>query len=432
MFKAGFSKAEVNPPLGMMLEGLGQKDGARTIHDDLFVRALYLQQGKRRFLFLAYDLLFFERAMIDRCKGALGAALDLAPAQILINHSHTHAGPRLTHWAYSDGAEPAYLDEIVAASVAAALAARAAARPATITGGLAHTQMPVSRRWIRDDQTCAWAPSRKNSICDAVPFFVFRGRRGQVLSVLFSVSCHPSTYYDSDISADYPGAAVRRLNAHFATDGALFLQGTGGDAKARQIAVEKEYFRRGTWDDVEAAGAEVAAAVVAAVGHGLQEIAPDLAWHLEELAWPLLPAPGRAQFEAVLNDPDEREPRRRWARDMLRQLDRRGSLPDRVPVSLHAVRLGAGARLIGLEGEAVGDMGNLILRQFAAGGVTAPLGYTDGCQLYLPVTPMLPQHGYEVDSFWEYHHPAQVAPDAEQRLLDALHRLQAAGFFGAA
>ncbi len=49
------------------------------------------------------DLLFFEREQVDHFHAAINAATGLAPAQVLMNTSHTHAGPRLTHWAYSAG-----------------------------------------------------------------------------------------------------------------------------------------------------------------------------------------------------------------------------------------------------------------------------------------------------------------------------------------
>lgn len=419
--KAGFGKALVNPPLGMAMEGLGQQGGCATLLDDLWVRALYLVQGKRECLIIGYDLLFFERAVIDRYKGALGRELELKPSQILINTSHTHAGPRLTHWAYSDGPDANYLTAIETATLQAARSARAAARGVTLYAGTATTRMPVSRRKILADGSCQWAPSLKAPICDTVPFCLLKDSRDQVVSLLFAASCHPSTYYDLNISADYPGAATRQLNAHFKTDGALFLQGAGGDTKPRQIAVEEDHWAHGSVADIEAAGHEIAAAVITAAASELGEVVPDLRTHFQELPWPLQPAPGREVFEAVLKNPEEREARRKWAADMLAKLAG-GGLPKFVPVSLHSVQLGVGLALLGVEGEVVGELGNLMLREFE-GGVTFVLGYTNGCQIYLPTTPMLPQGGYEVDSYWEYHYPSPLAPGGEQVLLEAIREL---------
>jgi hypothetical protein len=111
---------------------------------------------------------------------------------------------------------------------------------------------------------------------------------------------------------------------------------------------------------------------------------------------------------------------------MLHRKARFGTLPTSVPVALHSMLLGNGLRMIALEGEPVAELGTLMLGLFDQ-GVTFPLGYTNGCQLYLPVTRMLPEHGYEVDSFWEYHVPAPLAPGCEQPMVAALRDLQQQG-----
>ena len=71
-------------------------------------------------------------------------------------------------------------------------------------------------------------------------------------------------------------------------------------------------------------------------------------------------------------------------------------------------------------------LGLLILREFNR-GVTFPLGYSNGCQIYLTTDAMLPEGGYEVDSYWEYHWPAPLAPGGEKVLEDALRQLRDCG-----
>jgi hypothetical protein len=83
-------------------------------------------------------------------------------------------------------------------------------------------------------------------------------------------------------------------------------------------------------------------------------------------------------------------------------------------------------RLVGLEGEPVAELGRLILDYYGA-GVTFPLGYTGGAQMYLPTTPMLSEGGYEVDSYYEYRQPSVLAPGMEAKLLGALDALRERG-----
>lgn len=424
--QAGFAKAQVNPPLGMAMEGLGQQGGIESIHDDLYVRALYLRQREQEALILGADLLFFERKEVDRFKGALGRRLDLSPGQILLNCSHSHASPRLTRWVYSEGPDPDYLDEIEAGYVAAACEAYAGLREVTLWAGETETALPVSRRRPDAEGRAQWAPYREGITYPWVPFCLFRGADGGAVALLFSVSCHPSMIYTLDVSAEYPGVAMRLLNEHFRTEGALFLQGAGGDSKPRQVAQGEERWRSGTWEEMEEAGREVAEAIVARSEQGLAPVEPDLRLARRTLRLPLAEPPGWAELERVAQDPAEREARRRWATAMLRRLERQGCLPREVDLDLHALQLGRGVRLIGVEAELVGELGRLI-REHYPEGVTFPLGYTDGCRLYLPASRMIPEGGYEVESYWEYGHPAPLQPVTDDRLAAALREIRDSG-----
>ncbi len=144
--------------------------------------------------------------------------------------------------------------------------------------------------------------------------------------------------YTPDISAEYPGAAMRRLNAHFHSEGALFLQGAGGDSKPRQIAVAEERWRAACWEEMEEAGAEVAATVIAEVEHGLAPVSADLHAALVTAALPLPPPPPRFFFAEVLGDPRANLQRRSWAEEMLQRLDA-GALPTTVDVAVHGLQL---------------------------------------------------------------------------------------------
>jgi hypothetical protein len=424
--KAGFAKTTVNPPLGMPMEGLGQQGGIQSIHDDLYVRALYLAHGGEEILVFGCDLLFFTRAQMDRLKGAIGRVTGLAPRQIFLNCSHTHAGPRLTTWAYTGEVEPLYFEQVEAAFIQTAVEAKSCPTAVTIEAGMTRTDVPVSRRKIDAEGQASWAPYKAGPICDALPVTLFRDADGQVVCLLFSVSCHPSTWYELEVSADYVGVATGLLNAHFDTDGALFLQGCGGDTKAYTIAVDEDHWRRGTWEDVERAGKDVAEAVIARVAQGLTPITPALDACLFDMQWQMEPVPPKRFYQDVIDNPSERAERKIWAADMLARLARFGSLPQTLPVGIHGVKLGEGLRLVGMEGETVAEIGTLMLDYYKT-GVTVPMGYTNGSQVYLTVSHMRDEGSYETDSYWEYHLPAPLAIGMERTMLEALDELKACG-----
>ena len=431
--QAGFARQTITPPAGTRMQGFAGRDrdhGCTGVHDDLFVRALYLEHADRRALLVAFDLCFLDRELADRLKGAIGRRVDLAPRQILLNTSHTHAGPDTHRWAYGDflEAQRLYLRELEAATVQAVCDARAEARPVTLSAGMGRTTLPMNRRRPRADGTIAFAPNPDGVVCNALPVCRLVDEAGQPVCLLFSVSCHPSTIGGFDISADYPGVAMRELDEHLGAPVSMFLQGTGGDAKPRVIGEGGDRWRAATWDDVADAGRIVAQDVIRALDAGLDAIEPELGTSSVEMGWALEQPLDRAGYQSAAEEAETAgdDVKRRWALRQVELLDRGQGLPTRVSVTAHGVQLGRGVRLIGLEGEPVAVLGNLIIDLYEQ-GVTFPLGYTDGAQLYLPTSAMLDEGGYEVDSYYEYGFPARLAPGMEEVLLDSLRAMRGMG-----
>lgn len=444
--RAGFARATITPPIGTTMMGFGDRDmahGCERIHDDIYVRALFLEHEGERALIMGFDLCFLGREDADRLKGAIGRRIDLLPHQILLNTSHNHVGPSVGTW-YSAGYEPPdrlYLNDLERATVAAACQARDALREVTISAGVTRSAVPMNRRKKMPDGKFENRPNPDGKPYDRLPICLFKDTAGKPVCLLFSISCHPSMMHGWEISAEYPGAAIRQLDEHLGTPCSLFLQGCGGDAKPIVIGRGQEAWIPGTWELMEEAGGMIKGEVVEAINKGLDPIEPELRTGAVEMAWPLQPAPTRAELEAVIAQtapenrtrpmPSPANPaptpgfymHYRWAAHQIELLDRYGSLPTSVTLTAHAMQLGKGLRIAGIEGEAVGEWG-FIIEDFYGKGVTFPLGYTDGQGLYLPTTRMLPEGGYEVDSPWEYGLPSLLAPGMDDIVLKALTQLR--------
>ncbi|OGV68240.1 MAG: hypothetical protein A3K19_12240 [Lentisphaerae bacterium RIFOXYB12_FULL_65_16] len=431
--EAGFAKVCITPPTGTTMYGFAGRDrdhGCEKVHDNLFVRALYLSHQGEEMLILGFDLLFFSRSDADRYKGAVGRKLDLAPKRILLNTSHTHCGPVLgTTWSFADydkGPDRLYADEVEKATVRAGCEARDNARDVTLWAGATRSSVPMSRRKGDEQGNIQFAPNPKGAVCDLLPFCLIKDTTGKPVCLLFSVSCHPSTIGGFEISADFPGPAMDMLDRELGATCSLFLQGCGGDAKASIIG-QGDKWRGGTWDEVAQAGHTLAKEVLRGIGTGLARIEPKIRCGLVDMEWPLKPAMDRAGFEALGADAKTDEVRRLWAKRQLERLERGQKLATSVSITLHGVALGKGLRLIGLEGEAVAELGLFMLDFYKGKGTTFPLGYTDGAQLYLPTSAMLDEGGYEAVSAHEYGHPASLAKGVEAIILDGLKRLEAQG-----
>lgn len=432
--KAGFARAKITPPIGTTMMGFGTRDmshGCTGVHDDLHVRALYLEQGDERALIMGYDLCFLGREEADRYKGAIARRMATAPWQILLNTSHNHVGPKVGTW-YSAGYEPPdllYLAELEHATVQAACEARKAAREVTLSAGVTRSKLPLNRR-RKEDGRVINAPNPDKPAYDRLPICLLKDTAGEPVCLLFSISCHPSMMGGHEISAEYPGAAMRKLDAHLGKAASLFLQGVGGDAKPLVIGRGVSRWQPGTWELMDEAGAMVSGEVVTALKKGLQAIEPDLRSAMTEMHWALEPPREKAYYGKIVADtkPEARKKNvhSMWAARQVELLDRHGKLQTSMPLTAQGMKLGEGLRIFAIEGEAVGDWG-FFVEDFYHGGLTIPLGYANGQGAYLPTTAMLPEGGYEVVSSWEYGLPNGFAPGMEQEVRRALEELRGQG-----
>jgi hypothetical protein len=267
------------------------------------------------------------------------------------------------------------------------------------------------------------APNEDGFAYDYLQVALLSATDAEPVCLLFSVSCHPSMLGGWEISAEYPGAAMRLLDERLGGPCSLFLQGVGGDAKPRAVGEGHDRWQVGTFEQMEATGTMLADEVTACLEAGLQRVEPRLTSALTALHWPLEPPLSQSHYAAIAGD--EREPpvRREWARDLASCLARGEALPTAATLALQAMQLGQGLHVVGIEGEAVAGFGTLMCDHYR-GGVTFPLGYCNGEGLYLPTSPMFAEGGYEVESFWEYGFPARLTPGFEAILQQGLRTLE--------
>jgi len=416
--------------------GFARRDragGCTGVHDPLYASLLYLAHAGAEVLIGSFDLCFLARDDTDRLKEAMGEAVGLRPHQILLAATHTHAVPATGTWAYAEDLPPrdAYLAQLEAATVRAAIEAKGAARDATLWAVRGRTEVPMSRRRRGPDGKVTFGPSPGGTICDSLPLVMLKDDRGRPIALAFSISCHPSTAGGYDISADFPGVARAALDEHLGAEVSMFVQGAGGDAKVAASAAGTRW-KGNDWNVIDQAGRALAREVTGLLDAGLAPVEPALASALVEVPLRLAEPVSRDAFQAVADkNPDDgptpyEDVRIRWARRLLAQFDAGDALPDAVSLRAQGVQLGRDLRLVAIEGEPVGELGLHVERQFDR-GITIPVGYANGQGLYLPVAHMLPEGGYEVESYWEYGAPAPLAEGAEAAIDRALPALRDQG-----
>ena len=93
-FMAGVARRNITPPVGASMAGYAGRDhGAEGVHDELWVRALFLCDGTNCAALLCRDVLDTQAGEMDLLSEVFEQRLGLAPDRLFIGNTHTHSGP---------------------------------------------------------------------------------------------------------------------------------------------------------------------------------------------------------------------------------------------------------------------------------------------------------------------------------------------------
>ena len=124
--KAGMAKTVITPPVGTQLSGYGGRTEPSTgVLDDLYAKALVVDDGNERIALVVCDIIGFRIDMVNEIRAIIQQQTGIKPDNIMVTCTHTHSGPNLR------AADTAYVESLklhVAGAVAAAANSMRAAR----------------------------------------------------------------------------------------------------------------------------------------------------------------------------------------------------------------------------------------------------------------------------------------------------------------
>src|SRR3990172_8245094 len=93
----GVARDLVTPDLKVKMAGFGIRFGKffEAIHDDLYVKVLLLDDGKRRAMLITYDLLMHDYTLTDRIGEYVQTRHGIDRQHLVVSYTHTHNGPEL-------------------------------------------------------------------------------------------------------------------------------------------------------------------------------------------------------------------------------------------------------------------------------------------------------------------------------------------------
>ena len=432
-WKAGVAELDITPPLGVSMTGYGGRPGPADHYlDRLYVRALALQgpEGGPVVLTCA-DLLGLDRESVEAIRAAL---VDLLPPErLLLNHSHTHAGPTTAPLRCMGEPDAGYVEMVIRWTASAVREALRTLRPARLSFGTASTAIGINRREARAGKiVLGLNPS--GTYDPTVSVLRVEDDQSRPLACWFSHAAHPVVldHLNTGISAEWPGIAAATLAEALGCP-AVFAQGCCGDINP---------VRRGDHAVVRSVGRELAGAALAAWERAEPLSPGPVLGALETVSLPQWkPSVEEAEaaraaagesvraLEAEAASSGEREDLRRrleiarclagWGEDYLADAHAEGELA--VPMDVQALRIGDFA-LVATAAETFVEIGQEIVRR-SPFPRTVALGYSNGCFGYLPTASAFPLGGYEVDAAFKYYGTLMVTPDCERLTLEAVDRV---------
>jgi len=244
--KVGFSRVNINPPLGIPIDGYFIKRFAKGFLDDLETEVIALSCGNKKIAVISVDAVRVETLLCNKLYVSIEKAAGISKDGIFITATHTHTGPyaSLKEEFYSQEIIAKYTDFLEQRIVDAVTMAFNDLKPAKMgyIVGYAPERVAYIRRYKMKNGTTMTCPPINNPDIDhpigeldqRVNVIRF-DREGAESVVIVNYGLHADTTNGELISADWPG--VMRKTIEKALDGvqAVFIPGCEGDVGSTNV-----------------------------------------------------------------------------------------------------------------------------------------------------------------------------------------------------
>jgi hypothetical protein len=227
VLRAGAARVDITPAAGTSLPMsgyAGRTVGHSAVHDNLYTRAIYLDDGNSQAVIVTCDLIFMPEILWEPLTQKLIGEFGIPRERLLLAGTHTHGGPALAEGAYLSGLQ----DKIVEA----VRQARSRLQPARMGFGTGKASVNMNRRapmagggwWLGSNPE---GPSDKT-----VAVVKFETGAGEPLALFINYAVHGTVMgqQNLEITGDLPGATSRVVERALGGDVvAAWTSGAAGD-----------------------------------------------------------------------------------------------------------------------------------------------------------------------------------------------------------
>ncbi len=408
--QAGVSEVEITPPaIGTFLIASGLSTG---VHDELFARALVLDNGQQRLAIVILDLVGLDFTLVEEMRTEIERQTGIPGSQVMLNCSHTHSAPLTVPWGSMSEQkafkESKWRTELLNKVVVAIKLAVLNIQEVKLSFGREPVQIGFNRRLPTKDGI-VMKPNRNGTAVPWVDVLRVDGTGGKPAAVLFSHAAHPVIVHGAStlISADYPGYAVSTVRKLMGDNViAMFAQGCGGNINAEPL--------RGGFDKAKEAGTILGNAAVKATLKSLPLTGNNLHNFSLELQLPFQNPPTPEECEKVLETYEYKCKKLQAGKNVdekallhvhrivvilrdLLNIAQKGEKRN-LKFEIQTFVLGDEFCITGMTHEMFAEY-QLAVNEMSSFKYNMVFGYTNGCESYIPCEKDFAIGGYEAGAF---------------------------------
>ena len=245
-FQVGYASVNINPPLGIGVDGYYIPRYASGFYDDLSASALTLAMGEKKFIIISVDCCLIPNPLIERMKDAIVSASNLPRESIIISATHTHTGPSLAVPAFPSDAEQVhkYVDFLVERIANLSVLALNELKPARMGYMVGHAPDRIAyiRRYkMKDGNTQTCPPINDPNIDHPIGELDQRvnvlrfDREGADSVVLLNYGLHADTVNGDIICSDWCGWVKRTIEKALDGTKCICVMGAQGDVGSTNV-----------------------------------------------------------------------------------------------------------------------------------------------------------------------------------------------------
>ena len=199
--RAGASQVCITPPIGIDLSGyVDRQQPSVGVHDDLYVRGLFLEEQDEKLLWLHCDLIGLTSEFVKDLKNNFRDAYGLPHRQVVISATHTHSGPASIPLRHCGEVDDRYMAQLRLWLLEFAQAAITDTEPVSLYFTEGVFNLAKDRR----------SGSQHKHVDNHLPVLAFRKEDGKYLALLSNYAMHnvALSYQNRLFSGDIAGIAA--------------------------------------------------------------------------------------------------------------------------------------------------------------------------------------------------------------------------------